>query len=138
MHDSFIGKFRFNPEYRGYLGIERECFLTLDGKITPSAVLILNLLPQGGTYGYELSECQLEMRTRPTLLSDLHAELSQIEGLANDVARSIGLMLEHIPVAPEDMPLDVYPDLTGRYARIVEKLPHEVLVALQRCIFTSG
>ncbi len=132
MDSSFLAKFCFKPEYRGYLGIERECFLTDDGKVTPRATSILELLPSGGTYGYELSACQLEMRTKPSLLMDLYVELEEIQSLAEIAARELGLELRYIPVAPEDMPIDVYPDPTGRYARIVEMLPHPTLVAACR------
>ncbi len=105
----------------------------MDGNvIVPHAVSVLNLLPKNGKYGYELSACQLEMRTSPTLLSNLYAELFQIEKTAAEAASTLGLKLEHIPVAPQEMSVEVYPDPTGRYARIVERLPQEVLLAACR------
>lgn len=130
--NTFTTKFFFRPEYRGYIGIERECFLARDGQITPAAVKILQRLPKDGTYGYELSACQLEMRTSPCLVADSFKELYKVEKLANEAASSLGLTLLHVPVAPSDMSLDVYPDPTGRYASIVKKLPTEVLSAACR------
>lgn len=132
MDSTFDTQFCFKPELSGRLGIERECFLTEDNIISPKATTILNCLPSGDTYGYELSACQLEMRTTPTTLANLHSELSQIELLADSTAKSLGLGLLHIPVAPANMPVDVYPDPTGRYAHIVQNLPHNVLVAACR------
>ncbi len=129
MKDDFASKFDFKPQYRGYVGVERECFLMNDGKIVPAAASILNLLPQDGTYGHELPACQLEMRTKPVRVNDLREELIQVEKLANEAASTLGLSLAYIPVAPKGIPLDVSPDSTGRYARIAEKLPHEVLEA---------
>lgn len=132
MNNSFTARFCFKPEYRGHFGVERECFLMDGNVIVPQAVSVLNLLPQNGKYGYELSACQLEMRTSPSLLSNLYAELFQIEKTAAEAASNLGLKLEHIPVAPQEMSVEVYPDPTGRYARIAERLPQEVLLAACR------
>lgn len=129
MKDDFASKFDFKPEYWSYVGVEIESFLTSGGKIVPAAASVLNLLPKDGTYGHELPACQLEMRTKPVKIDDLRAELVRVKKLAEEAVSTLGLSLAYIPVALGDVPLDVSPDSTGRYARIVEKLPHEVLEA---------
>ena len=133
MHiDTFTSKFHFKPQFRGYVGIERECFLAHHDEIVPNAVSVLERLPKDGTYGYELSACQLEMRTRPCLVAESQRVLYEVERLADQATSSLGLNLRHVPVAPANMPLDTYPDPTGRYARIVMRLPPEVLRAACR------
>lgn len=149
----FKERFQFNPERAFYVGIERECFLTnCNGAIVPDAPRVLAHIRKHGwntpldeadvgvdlerVVGHELSACQIETRTRPRLIGDVAAELHwQDRELSRSLA-NLELAALHSEVAPDSMPLDVYPDPTGRYARIVETMPREVLLAACRVIGT--
>lgn len=149
----FTNRFRFNPERAFHIGIERECFITDgDGMIVPDAPRALTYIQERGweppsheqgnhfdlnqVIGYELSACQIETRTRPLPIEEIAAELSwQDRELSRSLA-SLGLSTLHTEVAPESMPLDVYPDPTGRYATIIKTMPREVLLAACRVIGT--
>lgn len=135
---AFKDRYGFSPQGAYLVGVERESHL-LDraGNIAPLAHQALQVLDDPVRFGYELSACQLEERTPPC------KDIEELEGalLANDHAisiaeRVIGFRRAHEEVAPEDMPLDVYPDPTGRYQRIVEHMPREILSAACRVIGT--
>ena len=127
--NDFMSKFHFDPRKAGYLGVERECFLANGtGRILPIAPKVLAALPVGNRFGYELSACQLEERTGPC--PNLSAVLDQFD--RNEEAmwkaeEQVGFSRLYREVAPEDMPLDVYPDPTGRYQQITANMPIERL-----------
>ncbi len=153
---SFTRKFRFNPRKSLYLGVERECFLCdKSGAIAPIAPQVLSCLEKftpspscfvgsdswepPKDFGYELSACQLESRVGPCRLEHLSSKLRANEKKVQEIERdpthrALGktwpwfsrLFTE---VGPEDMPLDVYPDPTGRYKQITKKMPREILLA---------
>lgn len=130
--DTFTRQFLFNEQYRRYLGVERECFISRKGTIVPEAPQLLSVLPKNGSYSYELSACQLETKTKPVTFRYLETELLEIEEIANNTSSSLGLSLIHLPVAPKDMSLEIYPDPTGRYANIAKQLSPEMLSAACR------
>lgn len=134
--EEFMRRFRFDPKKSFLVGVERECFLTREGKIAPIASEVLARLPKSGRFGYELSACQLEERIGPCHVDEVGNEL-----LANDMILSLAekklrFSRLHAEVGPEDMPLDVYPDPSGRYAEISRKMPREVLLAACQVIGT--
>ncbi len=134
----FWERFKFNPQKSLMTGIERECIL-LDGKgkISPLSPKILNHLgSQNGKLGYELSACQLECRIGPCWLSELKEELLENEAIVREAERCLGFSRSFYEVAPDDMPLDIYPDPTGRYQRIVKNLPRRILLAACQIIAT--
>jgi gamma-glutamyl:cysteine ligase YbdK (ATP-grasp superfamily) len=56
-----------------------------------------------------------------------------------EIARAeqvIGFERLYKEVAPLDMPLDVYPDPTGRYQRIIKDMPQQILSAACRVVGT--
>lgn len=133
----FRSLFKFVPEKSWLVGVERECF-TCDesGKIVPQAHAVLKRVPAGPEFGYELSACQVETRVGPCFIGDLRDQLGLREGqLQNALLRS-GLRGMHCEVGPEDMPLDVYPDPSGRYQMITANMPREILLAACRVIGT--
>ncbi len=141
--NSFMDLFRFDPNKALHVGVERECFLTnTDGDIQPLATYVLSQLPkrEQGTpypqYSYELSACQLEYKVGPCTLDLVSEHLWCAEEELRYYEKVLGFKRVHSEVGPEDMPLDVYPDPSGRYQAIVKKMLHEHLVAACRVIGT--
>lgn len=134
---SFTRQFKFNPEKAGLVGVERETFLASgDGRIAPLAMQVLPLLSNPTRFGYELSACQLEDRTPPTPFGNLLGELTYNDSRIEEVLRPLDLSRVFYEVGPEDMPLDIFPDPTGRYATIAQSLSMEILLAACRVIGT--
>ncbi|MFC1608917.1 glutamate-cysteine ligase family protein [Patescibacteria group bacterium] len=133
--NNFMRKFKFKPENSLMIGVERECFLTdLNGNIVPMASAVLSVLNDADRFGYELSACQLEDRIGPCDIDDVRARLLDNDVAIHNVVSKLGLGRSYVEVAPENMPLDVYPDPTGRYQRIVKALPNDILLAACRVI----
>ncbi len=143
----FRKKFRYNSALAYHIGVERECFIAnKNGEIIPQAEQVLvKLSGQNGytvqesrgsytpePYGYELSACQIESRTKPVPLCNLHEELVQLDARLDWTLKDLGMYAIHTEVGPQEMPLDVYPDPTGRYAKIVKTMPRHVLLAACR------
>lgn len=127
--EAFLNQFRFSPELRGHLGVEREFFLHgPDGRPVPESPQFLTTAADP-TWTYELSACQVEHRTPPC--ADLRALQEAIRAgqrRGEVVARGMDRTLAVREVGPIDMPLDVYPH-DPRYATITATLPIEVLRA---------
>jgi len=160
---SFTRRFRFDKRKSLYVGVERECFLCDEsGKIVPVAPQVLSCLEKfipspscfvgsdswesPKDFGYELSACQLESRVGPCRLHRLAQELRSNDKEVQVIERkpthqALGKTWPwfsrlFIEVGPEDIPLDVYPDPSGRYKRITKKMPREILLAACRVIGT--
>ena len=155
----FLGRFKFDPEKSLFVGVERECFLRdrqID-KIVPKAPDVLESLKKGipkifctdswfvpdgyepavpGEFGYELSACQIESRTGPCVIGELEKGLRETEDRLEMLLYFADLRAHHVAVGPEDMPLDVYPDPSGRYKEITKNMPREILLAACRVIGT--
>lgn len=135
--ENFSKKFHFRKDGKLAVGVERECFVTdLRGNIKPISERILKFLVDRSKFGFELSACQLEDRVGPVHIEGLMPSL-----YANDmILRSAEAMLifrrKFSEVGPPDMPLDVYPDPTGRYQKIVKNMPQHILSAACRVIGT--
>ncbi len=130
MSTAFRNKFDFRSDMHLFVGVERECFLTENGTISPLAPQIVPHLPNNGAYGFELSACQLETRTKPypvELIGDAIIDMRNM--LLKDQAR-LGFETLHQEVAPFDMPLDIYPD--ERYQKITKGMSTERLRAACR------
>ena len=135
---NFRSRFVYRPEFSLYLGVERECFLLNNqGVISPIAPQVIKHLKDHGVAStYELSACQLETTVGPCpdlehLAIDLRKQDEKISSLEEGVfGRS------HYEVAPADMNLEVYPDETGCYQRIVKDMPRHILSAACRVIGT--
>lgn len=142
--EAFKSRFKFNPTLAFRVGIERECFVTdMNGHIVPKAPLIIehvrkngwrtdhlpNRTNPGDMLGYELSACQIETRTNPCEITEILSALQLPDTGLRNVLDELNLRPLHLEVAPDDMPLDVYPDPTGRYAEITRTMPREVLLA---------
>ena len=135
--DAYRSRFGFRTEGAFLVGVERECFLTdASGAIAPLAPRVLAYLTDPVQFGYELSACQLETRVGPCRPSELAAALAANDAQVAAAERALGFGRLHREVGPADIPLDVYPDPTGRYAQIVKTLPLEVLRAACRVIGT--
>ncbi|MEK7510805.1 MAG: hypothetical protein AAB582_01030 [Patescibacteria group bacterium] len=145
----FKNRYQFHPERAFLVGVERECFITNQGGvIVPEALRVLEYVKTHGwqmcveatdldrIIGYELSACQVETRTRPRPITEIGSELRWIDEELSCSLDALGLSSSHNEVAPATMPLDVYPDPTGRYSRISKDMPHEILLAACRVIGT--
>lgn len=131
----FLSKFAFRPELRGYMGIEREHFLTYGGGLASGiyashAKRFLEAM-NDAKWTYELSAYQVESRTNPQVdLSAIKLEMLENENLGNQVAHSLGLRLTNREVASHLFPLEVYPD--PRYLEIASHISPEKLDAACR------
>ncbi len=127
----FLASFRFRPELAGCVGIERERFLVSpEGAFAPRADEFLSEM-RDAAWTYELSRCQVEDRTRSARDHFIvKANLLSNDNRGKFVAAKIGLGLQTLEVAPESMPLDVYPE--PRYLAIAEKISRETLSAACR------
>lgn len=127
---AFLSRFNFRSELAGAIGVEREYFLTDDRLMpAPRSPDFLAMTSANPLWTYELSACQVEHRTPPcTDLLELGKELRRAQIMGAQTARGIGLALSAMEVAPEDMPLDIYPH-NERYAKIRDRIPLEVLRA---------
>lgn len=128
----FVSKFRFQPELILKIGIERECFLTRGGKISPISPEVLKRLGVDDKFGYELSACQLEKRIGPCELKDIRAEFTENEKILKRAEKELNFNRLFLEVAPDDIPLDVYPDPPGRFQQIVKSMTREILLAACR------
>lgn len=139
---SFREKFPFNPNRAFGVGLEREYFLVdANGNPVAAAKAVLDSLPAVidgvGSFGYELSACQVETQSFPQdTVEGIWASQVRLEDTLTKAARQHGVRAVHMEVAPEDMPLDVYPDPNGRYQRIAVSMPEEVLRAACRVMGT--
>ncbi len=146
---TFKDRFIFDSSKTGYLGVERECFIVdQTGLIVPKADALIqhirtygwptNLddkkrVDPGYTVGYELSNAQIELRTRPhPSAASLREELRLNDKNLTRSMSQMRLAPLHTEVGPEDMTLDVYPDPTGRYQSITRDMPRAVLLAACR------
>ncbi len=132
--EQLLSRFTFNGERIGWLGVEREFFLTaLDNEMpVPESPRFIEAVHDPVMWTYELSACQVEHRTPPcgnlALLADAIAT-GQTQG--ESLTASIGLRLTIREVGPADMPLDIYPH-EPRYRKIAKRLPQPVLSAACR------
>lgn len=135
--EMFQQQFSYKLDHVGHVGVEREMFVTdAQGTIVPCAEDVLKSALSSSPadwFGYELSACQVESRVGPTALSALESELKIREHHLNHYGfREHGLIPGYVEVAPSDMPIDVYPDPTGRYQKITKRMPRETLLAACR------
>ncbi len=134
---SFMKRFEFDSSKALFVGVEREAFVANhEGLIVPEAQLVLQQTDDKARFGYELSACQVESRIGPCQLEDLKFNLVETEESLARCLNAVKLSLLHTEVAPVDMPLDVYPDPSGRYQQITRNMPREVLLAACRVIGT--
>ncbi|MBP9822381.1 MAG: hypothetical protein KBC81_03005 [Candidatus Pacebacteria bacterium] len=132
MSAAFRRKFEFNKDRHLHLGVERECFFVKDGIISPLAPKFIPELPNNGLYGYELSACQLETRTKPHPVQMIGDALIDLRNMLEKDRVRLGFEVLHQEVAPFDMPLDIYPDPTGRYQKITKDMTVEKIRAACR------
>ncbi len=137
----FTSQFAFSPEKAYLVGIEQECFIAdADGNLVPRAAEILEALsahPCSAQFSYELSACQIERKTKPVTLRDLKRELVTLETALTSVLEARNLHARYDPVAPENMPLDVFPDPLGRYQNIAARMSRKELTSACRVIATN-
>jgi len=153
--EKFKSQFDFDPRYCLWHGVERECFLVdKDGQYVPRAHDSLSHIHRKtwsrkhrnrtltvdprACVGYELSAVQLETRTPPHQAYDTEDYLRLIDINLRNSLNELGLCAQYDEVAPETIPLDVYPDPDGRYQRITAAMQREVLLSACRIIGTHG
>jgi len=135
--EAFKARFRFSPDRAGLIGIEREVFVVNRLLVpVPRAPQILSDLADDRRFTYELSACQVEMRTNAGSVDRVGEELIELDMRVRSVARKHGCVIDCTEVATPGMNLSVYPDPTGRYQRIVRRMPLETLKAACRIIGT--
>jgi gamma-glutamyl:cysteine ligase YbdK (ATP-grasp superfamily) len=126
--EKFLAKFNFTEERNLMVGVERECFLTRNGQIMPIAPEIIPAINHPAV-GYELSACQLEYRIGPSRIDFIRDDLEAMEKVIGKAEKELDFKCNFLEVAPDNMPLDIYPDPEGRYQRIAESMPKDVLLA---------
>jgi gamma-glutamyl:cysteine ligase YbdK (ATP-grasp superfamily) len=135
--EAFKARFRFMPDRAGLIGIEREVFIVNRHCVpVPRAPEILAHLAGDPRFTYELSACQVEMRTNAAPIERVGDELVSADMRLRGVAREFGCIIDCTEVGDPEMSLAVYPDPTGRYQRIVETMPRDILRAACRIIGT--
>ena len=131
--DNFFQKFNYDSEKTLHVGIERESFTSRNGKIIPLTPEILPLIykiqPKFQSFGYELSACQLEMRYGPYHISEVNDGLLSASAELQDLEERFNFSCYFADTAGQEIPLDVYPDPTGRYAKISASLSKDILHA---------
>ncbi len=127
----FLGRFNFQDDLAGYVGIEREHFLVDQyGVVVPRAKVFLETI-NDPRWTYELSACQVEDRTgQERELGAIKLELLMNDINATLCAEKLGVRIINKEVQAENMPLDVYPD--PRYLEIVKNIETERLSAACR------
>lgn len=137
----FAKRFMFDPERAWRIGVERECFIVdKDRRPVPAALQVLTAIwqrcpEQRASFGYELSACQIEIRTAdPVHLRDVAEKLRTQQAQLESVLRGLGHQAQYTGIGPADMATDVYPDT--RYARITEYMSPTRLLAACRIIGT--
>lgn len=148
-NDRLLSRIGYNPSLRGHVGVEREFFLTQEcnGSYQYQAWMGIgwssetHYVPRSPDFlaaindpawTYELSACQVEHRTDPNFeLADIRSALTKGLVRGRRVAESLGLRLDAVEVAPDTMPLDIYPH-DARYAAIAKTLPRPVRSAACR------
>lgn len=154
--DAFRKQYQFRPDRTLWLGVERECFLVdRRGDFAPRAADVvahvhkkewrraspdtaraMRCVSPQESVGYELSAVQLETRTPPHQYGETEDYLRLIDIHLRNNLHELGLRATYNEVAPETMPLDIYPDPTGRYQAITQAMPREMLLAACRIIGT--
>jgi carboxylate-amine ligase len=133
--EKFQARFKFFSKHAFKFGIEREFFLAdREGRIVPMAKEVYEALyaKWGDIFTYELSACQIESRSEIVSMELLLVHLGDCEQKLDRVLGQFGLQKLYLEVAPDDMPLDVYPDPSGRYARLKAEMSREILLAACR------
>ncbi len=127
-YHSFLKQFKFKKHLEGYVGIEREHFLSSqNGIYIPQAKKFLAKI-NDVRWTYELSACQVESRTRPEIkVHFIRKELLENEMNGKLVAASLGLYLVNNEVADDTLPDDIYPD--PRYLKVAKNMPKEMIRA---------
>lgn len=136
---TFKDKFAFRKEGGFLVGIEREVFLTKSGSIVPEAEKVLSAMTirePKHSYSFELSKCQVEGHIGPCFIGLVPSELKKSEMFLQETMTFLGMKALYAEVAPDTIPLDVYPDPSGRYARIVQEMSQKVLRAACSCAGT--
>jgi hypothetical protein len=131
--ERFKNHFLFTKSNALKVGVERECFVTdISGNIKPLSPSILSVLADRSKFGYELSACQLEDRIGPVALEGLRVSIYANDMILKWAEAMMRFRRSFLEVAPGDIPLDVYPDPTGRYQRITKNMPQQILSAACR------
>jgi len=138
----FKAEFVFDPKKERQVGVEREIFLVdpMNDRLTPRAEDMLRILAPDGDYSrfsYEPSACQVEMKTAPCFTEELAKELRMLEDRMDDALFTLQLRACYTPVAPANMPMDLYPDPTGRYQSRFNYMTDEARLAAFRIIATN-
>jgi len=132
--ETFMSRFAFDPSRAWLVGMESECFITdREGAIVPRAADVLRTLHAGKYADYfspELSACQVEFKTPPVHPEQLEREIKRLQDHLFDTLHSMRLRASFMPVAPDDMPLDVYP--SKRSQEIAGEMSHAQLLAACR------
>ena len=125
---------RFKRKMTGFVGVERERFLSKGAKIVPRAEEFLAII-KDPLWTYELSACQIEDRTPPLQgINKIKEALKTNDCRGQVIASRLGLDISTLEVAGKGMPLTVYPE--PRYLRIKTQISQESLSAACRVTAT--
>jgi gamma-glutamyl:cysteine ligase YbdK (ATP-grasp superfamily) len=125
--EKFKNRFKFKNAHRDLLGVEQE-WLVVDRNtdlVAPKVPEILQPDPASRRFTSfvpELSACQIEGQVGPCKKHEIRDALSALRDQLRQLQEEHSFNLYPSEVGPEDMPLNIYPDLEGRYPRIAQKL----------------
>ncbi len=118
----FMARFSYKPDLAGRVGVECERFITdQQGILVPRAFEVLEMARRldpehKDRYVHELSACQAEVTSDACSIDRIVNDIRQRERVIAQTLEVLGLRQAFVPVAPDDMPLDIYPD--ARYTEI--------------------
>ncbi len=127
----FMARFDFKSKYCLFVGIERESFLRngngtfASGETTKNT---LEILGNTERFSYEFPACQLEDRVGPLPPKKLKDALSENDRIITQALKQQGLRRSQKEVE-DGVPLEAFPDPSGRYQKLAEKLDNEKLLA---------
>jgi len=125
----FMNYFNFKKERSLFVGVERESFIrTSDWQFATGedTQRLLKYLGDDMRFGYEFPACQLEDRVGPLKLHEVEMALTTNDNKINHALEILGLLRSRYEVE-EKVPLEIFPDPTGRYQKIAERLSDNIL-----------
>lgn len=110
--NEFHSLMTFTPSLQGYISCEREFFLMdVDNTLVPKAKEFLDHMNDPEHFSYELSACQVEYKTGPQKdPRNLKNKIRLLEKQCAPIEQLLGVRRGLIEVAPDTMPMDIYPD----------------------------
>ncbi len=125
--DEFEKKFKFDPDYVGYMGAEEELW-TVDsaGRLIPAAIRLFEMIGEDGDIKPELPAQQVEAVTgKCATVQELYDNIEQNRIRLDDLGREFGFEILSESIPPGRFELIPYPK--KRYKQIMQQYSKSVL-----------